>query len=57
MELKPKKLKGERKKMDDVKIITIDKRESFVRVELEYDGELYGGLLIKQNGISEKSKE
>lgn len=50
-------------KMDktNVKIISIEKRESFVRVELEYEGEEYRGLLLKhgidKNGISEKSEK
>ena len=50
----------------DVKIIGIEKRESFIKIELEYEGEEYRGLLLKYgngngdgnvDGIFKKSEE
>ena len=51
--------------MEKVKILSVEKRESFVKLEIEFEGKRYGGLLLKygidkeenKDGIYEESKE
>lgn len=39
-----------------IKIINIEKRESFVKLEIEFEGKRYGGLLLKY-GLEEENKD